>query len=122
LKSKGIDVILRIDWLTKHKVLIDYAKKSIKLTTPDGKELEYVVEPAVTAKGAANRVKLNQLNVSQGPVVLVVNEFPDVFLKELPGIPPDRDIKFVIDLVPGNAPIYKRPYRMAAQQLVELKD
>jgi hypothetical protein len=48
-----------MDWLRKHKVLIDYAKKSVKLTTPDGKELEYVAEPVVTAKGAANHVKLN---------------------------------------------------------------
>jgi hypothetical protein len=53
LYSKGIDVILGMDWLSKHKVLIDCAKKSIKLTTPDGKELEYVVEPVVTAKGIA---------------------------------------------------------------------
>jgi hypothetical protein len=89
LKSKGIDVILRMDWLSKHKVLIDYANKSIKLTTLDGKELEYVVESVVTAKGAANRVKLNQLDTSQGPVVPVVNEFPNVFPKELPGMSPD---------------------------------
>jgi hypothetical protein len=89
LESKGIDVILRMDWLSNHKVLIDFAKTSIKLTTLDRKELEYVAEPIVTAKGAANRVKLNQLGASQGPVVLVVNEFSDVFPEELPGMPPD---------------------------------
>ncbi len=50
LDSKGIDVILGMDWLSKHKVPIDHAKKSIKLTTPDKKELEYVAEPVVTAK------------------------------------------------------------------------
>jgi hypothetical protein len=59
LESKEKDVILRMDWLSKHKVLIDYAKKSVKLTTSDEKELEYVAEPIVTAKGAANCVKLN---------------------------------------------------------------
>jgi hypothetical protein len=122
LKSNGIDVILGMDSLSKHKVLIDYAKKSIKLTTPDGKELEYVIEPVVTAKGAANRVKLNQLDSSQGPMVPVINEFPDVFPDELPGMPLDQDIESMIDLVPGTAPIYKRPYRMVAKQLVELKD
>ena len=53
--------------------------------------------------------------------VLVVNEYPDVFPEELPGMPPDRDIEFVIDLVPGTAPIAKRPYRMAASELAELK-
>ena len=41
--------------------------------------------------------------------VPVVNEYPDVFPEELPGMPPDRDIEFVIDLVPGTAPIAKRP-------------
>jgi hypothetical protein len=50
LDSKGIDVVLGMDWLSKHKVLIDHAKKSINLTTPDKKELEYVAEPVVTAK------------------------------------------------------------------------
>jgi hypothetical protein len=94
-------------------VLINCAKKSIKLTTPDGVELEYVTEPVVTAKGAIYRVKLNQLDVSQGPMVPVVNEFFDVFLKELSGMTPNRDIEFVIDLMPGSALIYKRPYRMA---------
>ena len=53
--------------------------------------------------------------------VPVVNEYPDVFPEELPGMPPDRDVEFVIDLVPGTAPIAKRPYRMAATELAELK-
>jgi hypothetical protein len=89
LESKGIDVILGMDLLGKHKVLIDCAKKSIKLTTPDGKELEYVTEPVVTAKGIANRTKINQLGASQGLEVPAVNEFLDVFLEELTGMPPD---------------------------------
>jgi hypothetical protein len=98
LESKGIDIILGMDWLSKHKVLIYWAKKSVKLTTPDGKELEFVAEPVVTAKGIANHVKINQLDASQGSEVPVVNEFPDVFPEELPGMPPDRDIEFVIEL------------------------
>jgi hypothetical protein len=111
-----------MDWLSKHKVLIDCVKKSIKPTTPDGKELEYIAKPVVSAKGIANRVKLNQLDVSQGPMVLVVNEFPNVFPEELLGMPPDRDIEFVIDLKSGTAPIYKSPYRMTTSQLAELKE
>jgi hypothetical protein len=59
LESKGIDVILGMDWLSKHKVLIDCTKKSVKLTTPEGKEMEFVIELIVTAKGVANRVKVN---------------------------------------------------------------
>jgi hypothetical protein len=42
-------------------VLIDCTKKSVKLTTPDGKELEFVTEPVLTAKGVANRTKVNQM-------------------------------------------------------------
>jgi hypothetical protein len=122
LESKGIGVILGIDWLSKHKVLIDCTKKSVKLTTPEGKEIEFVTEPVVTAKGVANRAKVNQLEASQGSMVSVVNKFPDVFPEELSGMPPDRDIEFVIEFKSGTTPIYKTPYRMATLELVELKE
>jgi hypothetical protein len=52
---------------------------------------------------------------------MVVCEYPDVFLEELPGMPPDRDIEFSIELLPGTAPISKRPYRMDVKDLIELK-
>ena len=51
----------------------------------------------------------------------VVCDFPDVFPEELPGMPPDRSVEFFIDLVLGTAPISKRPYRMPAEELTELK-
>jgi hypothetical protein len=108
--------------LSKHKVLIDCAKKSVKLTTSKGKEMEFVAETIVTAKGVANHAKVNQLDDIQGSKLLVVNEFPDVFLKELPGMPSDQDIKFVIELKPGTSPIYKTPYRMATPELLELNE
>jgi hypothetical protein len=111
-----------MDWLSKHKVLIDCTKKSVKLTTPDGKELQFVTEPVATAKGVDNHAKVNQLDASQGSEVPVVNEFLDVFPEYLPGMPPDQDIKFVIDLKPGNAPIYKTPFRMTTLELAELKE
>jgi hypothetical protein len=53
--------------------------------------------------------------------VPVVNEYLDVFPEELPGMPPDRNIEFVIDLVLGTSLIANRPYRMAAFELAELK-
>jgi hypothetical protein len=53
--------------------------------------------------------------------VSVVTEYPDVFLEELPGMPPDRDIEFIIDLLPGTGPIAKRPYKMDIEELKELK-
>jgi hypothetical protein len=89
MKSKGINVILGIDWLSKHKVHIDCTKKYVKLTTPDGKEREFATEPVVTAKSVANCVKVNQLDAREGSEVPVVNEFPDIFPEELQGMPPD---------------------------------
>jgi hypothetical protein len=122
LESKGIDAILRMDWLGKHKVLIDCAKKSIMMTTPNGKELEFITEPIITSKGVANCARANQMDARQGFAMPVVNEFPDVFPEELPSMPPDRDIKFVTELKPGIAPIYKTPYRIATPELAELKE
>jgi hypothetical protein len=75
------------------------AKESVKISTLNRNELEYITEPVVTAKGMASHVKLNQLAACQGPEVLVVHEFPDVFPVELSVVPPDRDIEFVIELV-----------------------
>jgi hypothetical protein len=89
LESNGIDVIFGMDQLIKYKVLIDCAKKSVKMTTPEGIEIEFIAEPVVTAKGVANCAKVNQLDASQGSEVPVLNEFPDVFPEELPGMPPD---------------------------------
>ena len=53
--------------------------------------------------------------------ILVVCVFPDVFLDELLGLPPDRDVKFKIELVLGTTPISRRPYRMSPNELAELK-
>jgi hypothetical protein len=79
LESNDIDVILCMDWLSKNKVLINCAKKSVKLIALDRKELEFVTELVVTAKGVGNRAKVNQLDASQGSEVPVVNEFPMSF-------------------------------------------
>jgi hypothetical protein len=51
----------------------------------------------------------------------VVREYPDVFPEELSGMPPDRDIEFLIKLLPEMPPISKRPYRMPINELIELK-
>jgi hypothetical protein len=61
IDSKGIDVILEMDWMSKQKALIDCAKKTVKLTTEDGQEIEYIAEPLITQQGATNQIKLNQL-------------------------------------------------------------
>jgi hypothetical protein len=51
----------------------------------------------------------------------VVSEFPDIFPDDLPGLPPDRDVEFKIELLPGTTPISRRPYRMPPNELAELK-
>ena len=54
--------------------------------------------------------------------VPVVREFPDVFPEDLPGIPPDRQVEFQIDLVPGATPLAKAPYRLAPPEMQELSN
>jgi hypothetical protein len=56
-----------------------------------------------------------------GRNIRVVRDFTYVFPEELPGMPPDREVQFVNDLLPGTAPISKRPYRMSVEELKELK-
>jgi hypothetical protein len=111
-----------MDWLGKHKGMINCAKKVVRLRTSSGKEVEYVAGNLVTDKAASNRIMLNHLDAASTLHTRAVSKFPNVFPEELPGMPPDREIEFLIELVPSTAPIFKRPYRMAANQLAELKE
>ena len=115
LKSKGIDVILRMDWLSRHNGLIGCTDKVVHLTNPEGVRVTYH-----TQESGSNPMVFS-MEAKSLEEVPVINEYPDVFPEELPGMPPDRDIEFVIDLVPETSPIAKRPYRMAASELVVLK-
>jgi hypothetical protein len=66
----------------------------------------------------------SEVHVVQAKVLTdipVVSEFPDVFPDDLLGLPPDRDVEFKIELLPGTAPISRRPYRMPPNELAELK-
>jgi hypothetical protein len=85
------------------------------LTRPQGKRIEYVGTPSSNS-GTVNSVEGKALED-----IKVVNELPDVFPEDMPGMPPDRDIEFSIDLIPGTAPISKRPYRMDVKDLAKLK-
>ena len=64
---------------------------------------------------------LNQVEGKNVADITVVCEYPDVFPDDLPGMPPDRDVEFAIELQPGTAPISRRPYRMPPNELAELK-
>ena len=87
------------------------------LREPDSKEAFLVQLPRSNdIRHTANAIR--PLTIAE---ILVVCEFPDVFPEDLPGLPPDRDIEFKIDLIPGTAPISRRPYRMPPNELAELK-
>jgi hypothetical protein len=116
LDSKGIDIILGMDWLNKYDGVIQCDKKAVRLTKKDRTTVEFV---AIVQADQASM--LSQMKVSTLEETLVVQEYPDVFPKELLGMPPDRDIGFIIELLPGTHPISKRPYRMPINELVELK-
>jgi len=105
LDTKGIDVILGMETLAKWGVRIDCAQRTVLLSASSGQE---VVISAVEPSGF-----LHQMEARPTDGIRVVSEFPDVFPDDLPGMPPERAIEFCIDLLPGTAPIAKRPYRMA---------
>ena len=104
LRTAGVDLILGTDWMMQQDAKIKCEGKVMELTSPTGDRLKVEVQKQKTAI-------VNQLDDDANPQDRVVNEFPDVFPDELPGMPPDRDIKFIIELLPGTAPIAKRPYR-----------
>jgi hypothetical protein len=116
LDSKGIDVILGMGLLTTCDAVIQCAKRSVLLTSPAGERFEFVADPAPSNASAVNKLDGTALEDIQ-----VVCDYPDVFPEELLGMPPDRDVEFVIDLLLGTAPISKSPYRMSSDQLQELK-
>jgi hypothetical protein len=116
LRTSGIDVILGMDWIMQHREVIQCHEKVVVLTTPKGDRIS--VEVAVQAPSTAT---VNQLNDDANQQECVVNEFLDVFPDDLLGMPPDRDIEFIIELLSRTAPIAKRPYRMGVNELEELK-
>jgi hypothetical protein len=116
LETNGIDVILGMDWLAKFNGVIECARRAVHLTNGEGTKVEFV-----TMEPATEDQSLYSLEGTTLEQIKIVCEFPDVFPDELPGMPPDREVEFVIELVPGTAPIAKRPYRMSANDLVELK-
>jgi hypothetical protein len=105
-----------MDWMKQHLAMIQCKEKVVTLKTPKGDKIS--VEVAVQAPSTAT---VNQLHDEANIQDPVVDEFPNVFLDDLPGIPPDCDIEFIIELLPRTAPIAKCPYRMGVDELEELK-
>jgi hypothetical protein len=117
LESSSIDLILGMSWLRKAKVVIACGRGTVELTTTKGKRFQ--VNIAVTSSPMCAMFFIPEEFV--GDNIRVVRDFSDVFPEELPGMPPDREVEFVIDLLPGTIPISKQPYRMSVEELKELK-
>jgi hypothetical protein len=86
------------------------------LTKEDGTIVEFNAAIHADQVSLLNKVQGTSLNK-----IRIAQEYPDVFPEGLPGMPPDHDIEFIIELLPGMPPISKRPYRMPVNELVELK-
>ncbi|KAD2805507.1 hypothetical protein E3N88_38884 [Mikania micrantha] len=139
MQMGDFDIILGMDWLTRHHVTIDCHSRRVVFGDFHHPDLVYQgIQPHKSLK-IISALKAQKL-ISHGCVGFlasiidtlageasidshpVVREYPDVFPDELPGLPPDREIEFSIDLIPGSQPISKAPYRMAPLELKELKE
>jgi len=133
----GYDVILGMDWLAKYHATIDCKHKILTMLTSERESIVYNGSPsslAIPIISAAKVCKLikkgctaylcavevdGDLKLDIGNIP-VVREFPEVF-PEVPGLPPNRELEFAIELLPGTNPISKAPYCMAPSELQELK-
>jgi hypothetical protein len=117
LEASSIDLILGMSWLRKAKAIIQCGRGTVELTSPKGERFQ--VEITVTT--STQRATFFIAEEFVGDNIRVVRDFPYVFPEELPGMSPEREAEFVIDLLPGTAPISKRPYQMSVEELQELK-
>jgi hypothetical protein len=111
LNLEGMDILLGMDWMTRHQVPLEISSRAVEIDSPDYKAMILYLPPREYIKSC----------VYACHSIPVVCEYPDVFPDDLPGMPLDRDIEFIIELQPGTAPISKRPYRMPPNELAELK-
>ncbi|GKD86252.1 putative reverse transcriptase domain-containing protein, partial [Tanacetum coccineum] len=125
-ESGSFDGIIGIDWLSNHKDEIICHKKVVRIPLPNGKVLKVIKERPKENMGHLLSAKAKEQTQEE---IVVVRDFPEVFLDDLSGLPPIREIKFRIELIPGAIPVTKSPYRLApfemeefSSQLKELQD
>jgi hypothetical protein len=116
LGLEGIDIILGMVWMNQHKVVLDISERMVEINS----SIVRATTVYLPFKDGVNPRSYVAIT-SQREEILVVREFADDFLSELLRMPSDRDVEFVIELLPGTAPISKRPYSMPPKELVELK-
>jgi hypothetical protein len=115
LKGQDINVILGMNWLAQHKATLNTDQRTIRLSHNQEEILLSIPIPAKTTG------RIYEAIIPKIKDISVECEFPDVFPEDLPGLPPERDVEFVIELKPGMAPISRRSYRMPPNELAELK-
>ena len=138
LDMRDFDVVLIMDWLSRHIATLDCYKKEVKLHRPGKlevkfrgirKELSFRMISAMAAqrmlrKGCQGYLAYVVKTRKEGTLmdeIPVVKEFPDVFSDDIIGLSPNREVDFTIDLIPGTESISIPPYRMAPVELRELK-
>jgi hypothetical protein len=117
LKGQDIDIILGMNWLAQHKAILNTNLRTIRLSYGH-EEVLLSIPVTIPAKPFG---KVYEAIIPKIQDIPIVCEFLDVFPEDLPGLPPERDVEFVIELKPGTAPISRRLYRMPPNELAELK-
>jgi hypothetical protein len=116
LGLESVDIILGTNWMTLHQVVLDVASRIVEVNSPICGSFTLFLPSQDYTQSCA--FAMTELPLKKIPVVC---EYADVFPDELPGMPPDWDIEFAIELQPGTTHISKRPYRMPPAELAELK-
>ena len=93
LPSQGIDVILGMNWMKEHCVILDTSSRVIQLNSPTNGPMYIHLSQHEIPTGAVYHLEAKTLEE-----ILVVCEYLDMFPEDLPGMPPGRDIEFVIEL------------------------
>ena len=116
LPRQGIDAILGMNWLRVYGVVLDLKQRVVELWLPSSEDKMSLLMPSDRALPVAAHVEASPDLAS----IPMVYEFLNVFSKDLPGLPSDRDVEFSIELEPGTAPISRCLYCMALKELAEI--
>nr|GEW54781.1 putative reverse transcriptase domain-containing protein [Tanacetum cinerariifolium] len=119
LGQGSFSVIVGMDWLSNQKDVIVCHEKRVKIHVEGGKVVCVQGERNVRKTKTLMSTKANEPKLSDIPIV---RDFEDVFLDDLSGLPPQRQVEFRIDLSPGATPIAKSPYRLAPSEMQELSE
>ncbi|GJZ79121.1 putative reverse transcriptase domain-containing protein [Tanacetum coccineum] len=116
-RTNSCDRVSRYEIEIASGQLVDIDKKVVRIPLPDGKVLRVLGERPEEKVGFLRGDKVGDKKQEE---IVVVRDFPEVFLDDLSGLPPIREIEFRIELIPGATPVAKSPYRLAPSELEEL--